>query len=40
MNTLRRLQINLHTQQKMPTEVKENNVAAALGEIERNNDDD
>lgn len=40
MNTLRRLQINLHTQQKMPTEVKEKNVAAALGEIERNNDAD
>ena len=40
MNTLRRLQINLHTQQKMPTEINEKNVAAALGEIERNNDDD
>jgi len=40
MNTLRRLQINLHTQQKMPTEINEKNVAAALCEIERNDDDD
>ena len=40
MNTLKRLQINLHTQQKMPTEINEKNVAAALGVIERNNDDD
>ena len=40
MNTLRRLQINLHTKQKMPTEINDKNVAAALGEIERNNDGD
>lgn len=40
MNTLRRLQINLHSEQKMPTEIKENNVAAALNEIARDNDPD
>ena len=40
LNTLRRLQINLHTQQKMPTDIKEKNVSAALNEIERDNDDD